>query len=187
MRINSVLKVNRLEGHDIRGDFRAHATLGDADRIAKYVAQEGIQRLVLLEDFVGSGNQMRSTADWAAMTLPNIQILLVPLICCPDGIVTGQELAAEHSNLIFAPTLVLEKALFLLPKAQQAEPALFPKLRSVVIRLRDRMGRWQRHPFGYEDTGAIIVLYTNCPDNSLALIHDDSDTWEALFPRVQRG
>ena len=39
------------------------------------------------------------------------------------------------------------------------------------------------HPRGFGDCGLVIVLYHQCPNNSLALLHASSQTWDPLFPR----
>jgi hypothetical protein len=41
----------------------------------------------------------------------------------------------------------------------------------------------QRHPRGFGDCGLVIVLYHQCPNNSLAVLHASSGNWEPLFPR----
>jgi hypothetical protein len=39
------------------------------------------------------------------------------------------------------------------------------------------------HPRGFGDCGLVIVLYHQCPNNSLAVLHASSQAWEPLFPR----
>jgi hypothetical protein len=41
-------------------------------------------------------------------------------------------------------------------------------------------------PFGFADTGALVVMHSNCPDNTVPIIHHSSDTWDPLFPRSSR-
>jgi hypothetical protein len=38
-------------------------------------------------------------------------------------------------------------------------------------------------PLGFGECGLVIVLSHQCPNNSLALLHATSRTWEPLFPR----
>ena len=41
---------------------------------------------------------------------------------------------------------------------------------------------------GFRNTGANVVLFSNCPNNTLAIMHyDGSDSWEPLFPRNSRS
>lgn len=39
------------------------------------------------------------------------------------------------------------------------------------------------NPCGFGDCGLVIVLYHQCPNNSLAVLHATSQVWEPLFPR----
>ena len=39
------------------------------------------------------------------------------------------------------------------------------------------------NPRGFGDCGLVIVLYHQCPNNSVAALHATSQTWEPLFPR----
>lgn len=185
MNINSFLKVNNLSGHDIRSDWRSLEKLADPDRVSAHVAEQGISRIVFLEDFVGSGGQIRSTIVWARSALPTTPILLAPLICCPEGLDTGRRLSTRY-NIEFAPVLALAEPLFLMPDQQAGEPEVFGEVREIIGREKHRLGEWDEDPFGHGDTGAIFAMYSNCPDNSLPIIHEQNDDWKALFPRVSR-
>lgn len=185
MNINSFLKVNNLHGQDIRADWRSLEALGDSSAIQEHVVKQGIRRIAFLEDFVGSGDQMRSTIIWAREVLPDLPILLAPLICCPEGNVTGRLLAKRY-NISFAPTLLIRADQFLLPEAQPLEPELFGEVRTLIQNVKARLGDWIDEPFGHADTGAIFSMFSNCPDNSLPIIHHHGSDWNALFPRVRR-
>lgn len=185
MNINAFLKKNQVQGNDVRGDFRSYVTIGDPDLLRKHIADGGIKRLVLVEDFVGSGEQMRTTVVWARKTLTDISILLAPLVCCPEGLEVGQILA-KTQNLTFAPTLSLRPELFLLPEVTADEPAVFGEVRLLIDKVKHRLGRWQDEPFGHGQTGAIIATFSNCPDNTLPIIHEENPQWKALFPRIRR-
>lgn len=185
MNLNSFLKVNKIVGNDIRGDWRSFEQIGDRDRLREHVAEQGIKRIVLLEDFVGSGNQMSSSVIWARRTLPDIPILLAPLICCPDGAERGRRLATTR-DITFAPALELHEELFLLPITQAGEPTVFGEVRKLIHRVSDRLGDWEEEPFGHAATGAILATFANCPDNTLPIIHEQNSDWNALFPRIRR-
>lgn len=187
MRINSFLKLNSLKGHDCRPDWYSLEIFGDPAKIQEYVSRLSIKNLVLLEDFVGSGNQMKNTVIWAAQTLPSTNILLVPLVCCPDGVKTGQSIAKAYANVDFAPTLSLRTELFLLDTPAHNEPREFAEVRKIILQLQARFGDYAKLPFGYEWTGALVAMYSNCPDNTLPLIHHRTDQWSPLFARVQRS
>lgn len=187
LRINGFLKVNGLNGHNHRPDWRSLEQFGDQDKIRRYVHDQNIKQIVLLEDFIGSGTQMESTVGWAAQTLPGIPILVVPLICCPDGVSRGESLTRQFSNLSFEPCLSLPPELFVSSTAQAGEPSAFSKIRPVIDSVRSRLGDFQSHPYGFGDTGALVTLYSNCPDNTLPLFHSQTDAWHPLFSRIRRS
>lgn len=187
MRINAFLKLNGLHGHDYRPDWRSLEMFGDKAKLRAYVTWAGIERLVLLEDFVGTGNQMASSVAWAASTFPTIPILVTPLVCCPRAIATGTQLTAAHANVTFSPTLTLRPELFLRDNPQENEPEIFTRVRDIILRMRARLDNWGRVPFGYEATGALVALYSNCPDNTLPIIHHRGDRWAPLFSRIRRS
>ena len=186
MRINGFLKVNGLKGHGYRPDWRSLKQFGDPSRVKNYVTGENIKRLVLVEDFVGTGVQIDSTVRWAAQTLSNTPILVAPLVCCPKGIESGNKLASQLANVSFSPCLSLRKEFFLDPTPQPNEPSVFNEIRGIIKNIKFRLGDWEVQPYGFCNTGAIIVLYSNCPDNTLPIIHHSSDQWKPLFSRVRR-
>lgn len=191
MRINSFLKVNDNGGHAIRPDWRSLARLGDGgsdSKIAKFVEQQQISRLVLVEDFVGSGSQMREAVEFALATLPGVPILVVPLVCCPIGVEIGNGMAQANPQMWFEPVMTLPSKLLLTRHADADEDQALTAARPLCDTFRGRYGHTHfETPFGFEDTGALVVLHTNCPDNTLPLIHADGPEWKALFPRINRN
>jgi len=195
MQIAGFYHANLIEGIDIRPDWRSLSRLGDKVSISKYMEQKKLKRLVLLEDFVGSGTQMSYPVTFAASLDDNLSILLVPLIICPGGIQKGEELARDNPNVRFSPVLKLPRNVLLSDSPSLGEPELFESARGLCMRLYDLVigngnGRGEGNlfgPFGHENTGSLIVMHTNCPDNTLPLIHHQSDTWNPLFPRSRRG
>ncbi len=186
MRINAFLKVNRLTGQSYRPDFRSLAQFADAKVVREFMGTK-LKRIVLLEDFVGSGSQLEAPAKFAASIDSDVQILLVPLICCPKGLEKALELAAAHSNLSLTTVLELSKDLLVQPFGPTDEADGFEQIRDLVDRTKGRLSLPnQQNPFGYRSTGALVVMYSNCPDNTLPIIHDDRGAWSALFPRIER-
>ena len=53
--------------------------------LISYMATHGLKRLVLMEDFVGSGTQSGDVVRWAAERL-SCPVLFVPLVIVPDGV-----------------------------------------------------------------------------------------------------
>ncbi len=187
MRINAFLKVNRIHGHSYRPDWRSLAQFTDDAKLRDYIAKQSIKRIALLEDFVGSGIQMEPPVEFAAKIDPSLEILCCPFVICPDGVDKGAELMAKHENLTISPIISLTSDMFIRFNPQMNENPFFRLVRSLIANVSSRMtipSGEQTH--GFADTGALVVLYSNCPDNTLPIIHDQTDAWAPLFPRIRR-
>jgi len=65
---------------------------------------------------------------------------------------------------------------------------VFSSIRDIPNRVRARFDERNREePFGFKGTGALVVMYSNCPNNSLPVLHNESEEWSALFPRIPRS
>ena len=188
MRINAFLKLNRIEGKQHRPDWRSLTEFGDPRKIKAYMDTNELKRLVLLEDFVGSGTQMKNTAEFAASCFDSLPVLLCPLVCCPGGVETGEKLAARFENFVFEPILRISGHTILRETAGNDEPAVFARVRTLIASEKKRWLKTNREkPYGFEDVGALVVMYSNCPNNTLPIIHNNSSKWKALFPRIRRN
>lgn len=187
MRINAFLKVNGLRGQSHRPDWRSLAMFAQPNAVQDFMKERNLERIVLLEDFVGSGSQLEQPVKFAASISTDIHILVMPLICCPKGLEKGIELQAEHQNVTFSTVLNLSQKLLVAAHEQTGEPEEFEAIRNLVDRVKPRFSSANAHqPFGYRATGALVVMYSNCPDNTLPIVHDDRGEWHALFPRIER-
>ena len=192
MRINSFLKANGLSGQSHRPDWRSLTKFANPDKILDYVTDNGIQRIVLLEDFVGSGTQIRSAITFAATISNDIPILAIPLVVCPAGHQVGCELEETHANVSYDAVLQISSTSLITPDASTNEPPFFQAVRDLIPRVRTRLQNpasdveSQRY-HGYKGTGAVIAMYSNCPNNTLPIIHDETDEWQPLFPRIRRA
>ncbi len=187
MRINAFLKVNNLDGKQYRPDWRSLARFGDPEKIKAYTAAAGIDRLALIEDFVGSGTQMHRALSFAARLNPDMPVIGCPLVVCPEGLNKGHKLSTEFDNLQFEPVLALPPAVFVKFTPQPGELPLFPLARELIRRVAQRLALPSgESTHGFEAIGALVVLYSNCPNNTLPIIHHSTDRWTALFPRIRR-
>lgn len=196
MQIAKFYHINNIEGADLRPDWRVLSTLSTDIKISDFMKKNNLKRIVLLEDFVGSGSQMSKAVKFAATLTDNYPILLCPLIICPSGYDLGVNLESLYlGKVTFDPALVLDSTVILYNTPQPNEDILNSKMRAIVNRLYDRVKGTKPNklygPFGFselvENGGLLVVLYTNCPDNTLPIIHHKSDTpWHPLFPRSSR-
>ncbi len=190
MRINSYLKVNRLEGRSHQPDWRSMRKFGRPEALEEYIASTGIQRIVLLEDFVGSGTQMRSAVRFAANLPSSVPILACPLLVCPTGEESGAALAAEFGNVTFEPVLKVAPGMLFKAEPQVGEPPLHAAIRQLTADMRGRLAppaRGEESMHGFKGTGAVVAMYSNCPNNSLPILRDQTAEWDALFPRIKRN
>jgi hypothetical protein len=199
MPIASFYHFNRLEGVDLRPDWRTLEHFADSQKVVEYMRTEKpykprFDRLVLLEDFVGSGDQMHRAATFAANLPGHIPVLICPMLICPHGAVRGRDLEHQFSTQVrFEPIVEISADWILSREAVPGESQFLSNLREVVERLHPRvMGSDYRTAvdsgaFGWKGTGSLVVLYSNCPNNTPPIVHHDSDgPWKALFPRSER-
>ncbi|ASM72925.1 MULTISPECIES: phosphoribosyltransferase-like protein [Roseobacteraceae] len=185
LRINSFLKVNGLKSLDKRPDWRSLRQFGDVKKIQTYVKRKDIRDLVLLEDFVGSGTQAKDVVKFAANALPKTRILLCPLIVCPKGDEVLIDTVSELDNVTYDPALLLPPSAFHSYDNTKANKAT--KTETFLCELKEKVGVTSEElMFGFKQTGAKVVMYSNCPNNSLPIFHFESETWTPLFPRVNR-
>lgn len=156
-----------------------------------------LRRLVLLEDFVGSGTQAAGALEWAAKNL-DLPILFVPLVICAPGALKLSKLAEKYvSNLRISPVLKLGECDLLGPKRSGVEG--IPNAERIETLARDTFERvaggphTDSHlaphtPFGFEETGSYFLSYSNTPNNTMPLIHHKPSVggWRPLFPRSAR-
>lgn len=188
---------NNLGGVEFRPEWRAAAALsdGDSSSLQRYMVQEGLRRVVLIEDLVASGSQMSELENLLADFPTTTKILLLPLVVCPVGAQTGRAIAARLTNVAFDPALELPKHSFVAEVPDPNEPDFLGSIRELVQRTYTLVsnGALPAHdtnkpygPFGWRKTGALIVTYNNTPDNTIPLIQHRSDSWNPLFPRSSR-
>jgi hypothetical protein len=144
--------------------------------------------IVLLEDIVGSGSQCLETVRWAVNTFDK-PVLFIPLILCPNGLdAFRSEEAKSNGKLTVRPIVKLERSDVLGPERKGVNGwGISNALEDLAIKYARKVHP-NADPFGYRTTGSSISTFSNTPDNSLPLIHQDypSLNWNPLFPRVFR-
>lgn len=178
-------------GHDYRPDWRSLAKFGDASRVAAYLQKTDTRHIVLLEDFVGTGNQAAPAVAFAGeVAAPIADVLFCPLIIARDGVA---RLAADvshlpHVEIIPALTLTEECHVRRLPPSSGDPSAQTPAFRRALLDVHDQVaaGDPTLSPFGYDDIGTLAIPFANCPNNAPPVLHHTSGSWYPLFPRSSR-
>lgn len=192
LRINAFHHVCNIGNRDLRPDLRTLIELGDDEKIEKFLQSEKILRIVLLEDFIGTGSQAKDAVVRAALRLKR-PILFVPLLTCPEAKALFERLTGTHKMLSFAPVICLPSSVFVAEELSAGEPDYFSSLRQLALSTKEfvigpkpNARAKAMSPFGYAKTGGLVVTHTNTPNNTLLLLHRSSKTWQALFPRSKR-
>lgn len=187
LRINSFLHITGIKGQPVRADWKSLVKLGSKKKIKKYIEERDIRYLVLLEDFSGSGSQINRTLKFISDCFDG-PILLTPLIVCSNGDEAIQKKISSFSNNIkYDPVTVIGKDCLVSEKPSLGEPRLFPKLRSVMTKGYKKMGsKLDGDEYGWNKTGSLVVLYSNCPNNTPPIYHHKTSSWEPIFPRLDR-
>lgn len=193
LRINGFLHVSNMKGKPLRPDWMSLTKLGSRDRIREFVGNEELNYLIILEDFVGTGTQLCRAVEYAADVFDG-PILVIPLIICAPGHKKMQESIAgiATGTVKYAPSLVLSEDCLVGKDAIEGQPKLFPALRKAMQAgygkiKKNIKGDLSGKAFGYRGTGSLVVLYSNCPNNTPPIFHYKCDAWHPLFPRSSRA
>lgn len=201
MQISDFCHANNLGGINYRPDLRTLCQFGDFSKILSFMQNRQdamgravpLRRMVVLEDFIGSATQLRDAELLINKVLAhNIPILLVPLIICPDGVEAIQNMFGANPNFRLDPVVQLHKDLFINDRTIPQPNSLTAKVKDLAQRCYsqvvgdDAAAPRPYSPFGCFDTGAVVVLYSNTPANTLPIIQHRSNTWLPLFPRSAR-
>lgn len=202
MDIAGFYHLNQLSGISHRPGFRSLLRFkAEGGALAQYMQDAQLDRLVLLEDFVGTGSQTSKTVRWALESLGK-PVLFVPLIIAPDGLRRLRKIEAElgREKLQVAPIIELEPSDFVGPAKQQNAP-LFSAVRALAEKVHaevrgaspDDSGQPPYSFLGFKRpkddcAGATVVMHSNCPNNTIPLVHHHGPKtqWKPLFPRVER-
>ena len=127
-----------------------------------------------------------------AIRFPGVNVLFISLITCPKGINNLATLESKYSNLTVRHIIKLTDGLFIGEAAVIGEDVLFTDIREIVTRLYpittngQPIGPKPYHPLGYKKTGALVVLCSNTPDNTLPVIHLGVTKMVLIIQRITR-
>lgn len=201
--------VNEIEGKNRKPAFRELMHFGDQtsdpdkNKIHQHIRANNYKRIVLLEDFVGTGRQSLNTVEWAVRTL-RTPVLFCPMIISPEGAANYRDLQAtirreqaadpDLPDFDFIPVFELSGDCFV-HSAKNAPEPLFTRICMLAEEIHSRLKKTQQHckegalGFWNADSpqkGATVVMFSNTPNNTLPILHHSAESWSPLFPRVAR-
>ena len=184
MDIGQFCHVNGIATAPYRPQWRTLRQFGSAVKVRDFLQERQLERIVLLEDFVGSGRQVREVLVFAmAQLVPDVPVLFVPLVISALGLANLRPLSNQYPLLQIQPTLVIPTRVHVRERPDPEEPDFVRSIRPVIVKTR---GRFQSHPFGFEGLGTLVVTHANTPNNTPPLVWREEGGWTGLFPRVSR-
>jgi len=186
MDINEFYKINCLSGIEHHPQFATLQEFGHQEKICRYMQENSLTRIVLLEDFVGTGIKSIKPAQWAVENL-SVPILFIPLICCPLGLSALRQIR----GLTVRPVVELQNR-DLLGDGRKGDMSwpIATDMEAFARTISATCGWDGSEIFGVANTGCSIILFSNTPANTLSFVHKKSQStsiWHPLFPRVSRG
>ena len=195
--------VNQIQGKDRKPAFRDLAEFGDWNKVAEHIAQKGYKRLVLLEDFVGTGGQSMKAVKWA-LSNSTFPVLFCPIVVASEAVAKYHDIRsrlqegrfenAKCPSFDVQPIFTLSKECFVSDSSLE-QSKLMASIKTLAEEVHARLKKdsqgFEKGPLGWWDEdspqqGATAVMFSNTPNNTIPLIHHEADSWKPLFPRVAR-
>lgn len=132
--------------------------------------------LVLVDDFIGTGNQVCDAWDnsFSELAAGIGRVFLVVAVARRAG---RQKVSTETGLQVVAP-VELDDADDLFSAACNHFTAEEKQQVLHYCRVAD-----QRNPRGYGDCGLVVVMQHRCPNDSIPILHRDGHRWIPIFPR----
>ena len=184
LRINAFYKANGIKGFEFRPDWNSLAKFAKPEKVLEFISSSRIEQIVLVEDFIGTGNQVRAALDFARTALGDVQVLLLPLIICKEGLKACKTFVRDFPKFRLSPVIELPERFFV--RRASSGDTLLDTTMQIAIDYNDRIRLRNSGPLGYGSIGGLVVLHSNCPNNSLPMLYRQRSNWKPLFPRIAR-
>lgn len=160
------------------------SAFGDVDRIRAHIQQRHIKRIVIFEDFVGSGTQIKPALDFVSQIDDDLQVYVCPIFACRESFERLTDIISLD-NVTYDPVVVLSGRNLVPRDPPEEEEEHLAELRACLGRIEQDLGITPAH--GFRGVGALLVQYSNTPDNCPAILWSTQGDWSGLFPRKPRG
>lgn len=161
----------------------------DADRLIERLEDPEagkVSALVIVDDFVGSGQSLADSVRDLATSLPTpgLPIFVVALLGFETGRVTIEKSLKAVLNPVtvhFCHPLSDEDRAFAPTSRAFDDPTSREEARTNAAEIGARIVT--RNPLGWHDGQALIVFESHVPNNSLPILWAEGKNWRPLFPR----
>ncbi|MCB1667874.1 MAG: hypothetical protein R3E73_04215 [Porticoccaceae bacterium] len=189
MNLNDFYHANGLINKGLSIDWYADVRAGGEDRVASSIEllkKRNIERVVILDDHVGSGSQMDYVLNGANTLFSEFSVLVIPLLCGKTGYENGMSLA-RALHFMFKPVLIMNEHVFISAKQETQSNDILEKVKQIAEKyekkyIDENNGEYDTI-YGFGESGSLLIMHTNCPNNTMPLIHSNYDEWTPLFPR----
>lgn len=167
------------------------ANLVDKDSLEKSIdSNDNIQVMILVDNFVGTGNTISNSIEKLPKSLikkiilRKIKVYIIVFLAESEGIIKIEEKIDElgfcgevwvKKRMLTSDYLLTEDSRLLTNKALRAS------VRDILIKYGERIGL---DPFGYGSSGLAIVFDSNCPNNTIPILWASKNDWFPLFNRT---
>lgn len=144
----------------------------------------GIERVVLLDDFCGSGNQAKKFHEEFVTYLkdkaPHIHVAYYALFAIEDGLNIVNRLSFDQAKAVFVldesyKCFSRDSRFFLEEDAQLKDPCRI---------MCEKYGRRiSSTPLGYKDCQMLLGFHHNTPNNTLPIFWQENNGWHPIFKR----
>lgn len=130
-------------------------------------------RVILLDDFIGSGNQTLETWKGIAWSVDPERVVIAVHVAFKDGI----DFVEKNTRLrIICNRVLTEADRVFSPASTFFSQEEKERLKTYCLRARD-------NPEGYRQGQAKVIFYYRAPNNCISILRANSSRWRGLFLR----
>lgn len=161
-------------------------------KLNEALAHDSVQALVIVDDFIGSGNQAiehLNELDKQVGGLIRKREIKVVFIALTGFASSAHRVTKAIEELGLPAEIHLCDPLGEGDRCFSDESEAFDEAadRVAAREIAESYGRrlQRRHPLGYDDSQAVVVFDESCPNGTLPILWDANDGWRPLFARVK--
>lgn len=148
---------------------------------------DGIERIVVLDDFCGSGNQATKFNDSFVKFLkekyPALQITYYSLFAIEEGIEKVRKLSFDKAEAMF----VLDETYKCFSEHSRFFPGKEIVYKAGCKEMCQRYGKKiSKYPLGYQDCQMLLGFHHNTPNNTLPIFWQEKNGWIPIFKRFAK-
>lgn len=156
----------------------------EGDDIHAELKTEGIERIVLLDDFCGSGKQATTFHDqlvkYIKENAPQIFLSYYALFAIEEGLKNVQNLSFDQVEAVF----VLDESYKCFSENSRFFIDKDADLKEPCKEMSERYGKKiSSNPLGYKDCQMLIGFHHNTPNNTLPIFWQENNGWNPIFKR----